>query len=196
MMDGKHMFRISTWLKWPALLISAAACATSAAHGQSSQGLASHSTPTQDVATHFSSSLTSIPKGDLPVRGAIYVPAYSSVFLSSGKARVGFSVTLSVHNVSKDRPLVLTKIAYFDTSGALVQDFLPSPVALKPFATVQVSIPVTDVRGGAGANFIVEWAAEAPLAEPVVEALMLGTVGNASYSFISPGRAIVRAPPN
>lgn len=189
MMGGKHMFRISTWLKWSALFIGLAAWPASV-HAQPSQGAAN-----QGIATQFASSLTSVPKGSLPVRGAIYVPAYSSVFLSSGKARVGFSVTLSVHNVSEDRPLVLTKVAYFDTSGALVQSFLPSPVALKPFATVQVSIPVTDVRGGVGANFIVEWAAEAHLAEPVVEALMLGTVGNASYSFISPGRPIIKVGP-
>lgn len=191
MMGGKHMFRISTWLKWSALFIGLAAWLAASVHAQPSQGAAN-----QGIAAHFASSLTSVPKGSLPVKGAIYVPAYSSVFLSSGKVRVDFSVTLSVHNVSEDKPLVLTKIAYFDTAGTLVQSFLPSPVALKPFATVQVSIPVTDVRGGAGANFVVEWAAEARIAEPLVEALMLGTVGNASYSFISPGRPIIKVGPN
>ena len=67
---------------------------------------------------------------------------------------------------------------------------MTTPVALKPFATVHVYIPATDLRGGTGANFVVDWAAEGRIAEPIVEALMLGTMGNASYSFISQGRAI------
>ena len=149
----------------------------------------------QEIAKHFASSLTEVPKGSLPVAGSIYVPAYSSVSLSHGRARANFSVTLSIHNVSADRPLVLTRIAYFDTSGILVQNFVTAPIALKPFATVHVFIPATDIRGGTGANFVVDWAAEGRIAEPIVEALMLGTMGNASYSFISQGRAISKVGP-
>lgn len=152
--------------------------------------------PAQDIARRHASSLTGVPQGPLPVSGSIYVPAYSSISLSNDKLRADFSVTLSIHNVSSERPLVLRRVAYFDTSGALVQNYLSAPLALKPFATVQVSIPATDTRGGTGANFVVDWAAEGSLAEPAVEALMLGSIANASYSFISQGRPIVRVGPD
>src|SRR5207253_2664329 len=60
----------------------------------------------------------------------------------------------------------------------------------KPFSTVEVFVPTTDVRGGTGANFVVDWAATGEIAEPVVEALMLGGLGSGHYAFISQARPI------
>src|SRR4029453_36435 len=115
-----------------------------------------------------------VPKGELNVSGAFYVPAYSSVSMSQGKLRADFSVTLSIHNASETRPLVLRRIAYFETSGRMVESYLKAPVALKPFSTIEVFVPTTDIRGGTGANFVVDWAATGEIAEPVAEALLLG----------------------
>jgi hypothetical protein len=142
------------------------------------------------IEQNFASSLTAIPTENLAVSGAFYVPVYSSVSMSQGKLRADFSVTLSVHNASETRPLVLKRIAYFDTSGKMVESYLKSPVALKPFSTIEVFIAANDVRGGTGANFVVDWAATAEIAEPTVEALMVGGVGAGHYAFISQGRPI------
>lgn len=142
------------------------------------------------IEQNFASSLTAIPAENLTVSGAFYVPAYSSVSMSQGKLRADFSVTLSVHNASETRPLVLKRIAYFDTSGKMVESYLKSPVALKPFSTIEVAIAANDVRGGTGANFVVDWAAAGEIAEPAVEALMVGSVGAGHYAFISQGRPI------
>ncbi|WP_371821680.1 DUF3124 domain-containing protein [Bradyrhizobium sp. 41S5] len=142
------------------------------------------------IEQNFANSLTAVPSEGLTASGAFYVPVYSSVSMSQGKLRADFSVTLSVHNASETRPLVLKRIAYFDTSGKMVESYLKSPVALKPFATVEVSIATTDTRGGTGANFVVDWAAAGEIAEPAVEALMVGSVGAGHYAFISHGRPI------
>jgi hypothetical protein len=131
-----------------------------------------------------------MPSEILGVSGAFYVPVYSSVSISQGKVRADFSVTLSIHNASETRPLVLRRIAYFDTNGKMVENYLKAPVALKPFSTVEVFVPTTDVRGGTGANFVVDWAATGEIAEPVVEALMFGGLGSGHYAFISQGRPL------
>ena len=136
----------------------------------------------------FADSLTALPKEELAVSGGFYVPAYSSVAMSQGKLRVDFSVTLSVHNASETQALVVKRIAYFDTAGKQVETYLKGQVALKPLATVSIFIPTDDVRGGTGANFLVDWAATGEIAEPVVEALMVGGIANAHYAFISQGR--------
>jgi uncharacterized protein DUF3124 len=138
----------------------------------------------------FAGSLTAMPPETLGVSGAFYVPVYSSVSMSQGKLRADFSVTLSIHNASETRPLALRRIAYFDTGGKMVESYLKAPVALKPFATIEVFVPTTDVRGGTGANFVVDWAAAADIAEPVVEALMVGGLGSGHYAFITQGRPI------
>jgi hypothetical protein len=144
----------------------------------------------QTIEQTFAGSLTAMPPETLGVSGAFYVPVYSSVSMSQGKLRADFSVTLSIHNASETRPLVLRRIAYFDTGGKMVESYLKAPVALKPFATIEVFVPTTDVRGGTGANFVVDWAATAEIAEPVVEALMVGGLGSGHYAFITQGRPI------
>jgi hypothetical protein len=146
--------------------------------------------PSGTIEQNFANSLTAVPAENLAVSGAFYVPVYSSVAMSQGRLRADFSVTLSVHNASESRPLVLKRIAYFDTSGKMVESYLKSPIALKPFATIEVAIAITDVRGGTGANFVVDWAATAEIAEPAVEALMVGSVGPGHYAFISQGRPV------
>jgi len=147
-------------------------------------------TPGGNVEQNFAASLTEVPAEPLTISGAFYVPVYSSVSMAQGKLRADFSVTLSVHNASETRPLVLRRIAYFDTSGKMVESYLKAPIALKPFSTVEVFIPTSDVRGGTGANFVVDWAAAGEIAEPAVEALMVGGVGAGHYAFISQGRPI------
>src|SRR5258706_5902704 len=138
----------------------------------------------------FANSLTTIPTENLGVSGAFYIPAYSSVSMSQGKTRADFSVTLSIHNASETRPLVLKRLAYFDTGGKMVESYLKAPIALKPLSTVEVFVPTTDVRSRTGANFVVDSAATGEIAEPVVEALMLGGLGSGHYAFISQGRPI------
>src|SRR5260370_41272809 len=98
--------------------------------------------------------------------------------------------TPSIHNGSETRPLVLKRIAYFDTAGKMVESYLKAPRALKPFSTVEIFVPTTDGRGGTGASFVVDWSATGEIAEPVVEALMLGGLGSGDYAFSSQGRAI------
>nr|WP_172627229.1 DUF3124 domain-containing protein [Bradyrhizobium ivorense] len=142
------------------------------------------------IEQNFANSLTALPSENLAASGAFYVPVYSSVTMSQGKLRADFSATLSVHNASETKPLVLKRIAYFDTSGKMVESYLKSPVALKPFATIEIFIATADTRGGTGANFVVDWAAAGEIAEPVVEALMVGSVGPGHYAFITQGRPI------
>lgn len=146
--------------------------------------------PADSLKQNFAASLTAVPSQTADVTGAIYVPVYSSVAMTPGKLNADFSVTLSVHNTSQTKPLILKRIDYFDTSGALVQAYLPEPIALKPFATIEIFIAAKDVRGGTGANFVVDWAATGEIAEPVVEALMVGGIGSGHYAFISRGRPI------
>lgn len=166
------------------LALAAIACLL-AAHAPSASAQGGSS-----IEQEFANSLTAVPAGDMAVAGAFYVPVYSSVSMSQGKLRADFSVTLSVHNASETRPLVLKRIGYFDTAGKMVESYLKAPVALKPFSTVEVAITANDVRGGTGANFVVDWAAAGEIAEPVVEALMIGGVGAGHYAFISQGRPI------
>ena len=43
---------------------------------------------------------------------------------------------------------------------------------------------------GTGANFVVDWAASGEIAEPVIEALMVGGIGSGHYAFTTQGRPV------
>lgn len=166
-------------------------------HGLAALGLlallpvpASYAQSAPPIEQSFAGSLTALPAEPLSASGAFYVPAYSSVSMSHGRLRGDFSVTLSIHNASETKPLVIRRVGYFDTAGKLVENYLKAPVALKPFSTIEAFIAATDVRGGTGANFVVDWAAAGEIAEPVVEALTIGSIANGHYAFISQGRPI------
>jgi hypothetical protein len=91
-------------------------------------------------------------------------------------------------------PLVRSRIDYFDTAGTLVQRYLPKAIALRPLGAIEIFVSRDDLRGGLGANFIVDWAATDLIAEPVVEAVMIGSIGTNSYSFAVQGRTIRMVP--
>ena len=146
-----------------------------------------------DFRAQFKDSLTTLPDlSELSTKGTIYVPTYSRVYgaASGAKRLIELSTTLRIDNTSSTKPLVIERIEYYETSGKLVQSYLTEPLALRPFGTIEIVIPAEDETGGVAANFIVEWAGAGPMAEPLVEAVMIGSQGDTSYSFVSPGRPI------
>lgn len=119
----------------------------------------------------------------------IYVPAYSEVPFTGGGRRLELTVTLAVHNTDLNHPIVLTSIRYYASDGQLAREYLAQPQELGPLAATEFVVEPERGRG-VGTNFIVEWVAEEPVYEPVVEALMLNATGNQAVSFISPGRVL------
>jgi hypothetical protein len=122
-----------------------------------------------------------------------YVPAYATVQAGGGRTRIDLATTLSVHNTSREKPLLVERIAYFDTDGKLVQDYLSESITLPPLGTRQAFVAAEDRRGGAGANFVVDWRAEPGASEPVIEAVMIGSLGTTSYSFATRGHPVQTA---
>jgi hypothetical protein len=89
-----------------------------------------------------------------------------------------------------EKPIIVQKVSYYDTDGVLVRDYVLEPVEVGPLATIGFVVPEDDRRGGFGANFIVNWGAEQPVYEPVVEAVMVSAAGTQGISMISPGRIL------
>lgn len=153
---------------------------------------AQYRSPADPLVT-FSKSLTSVPDaGSLLHKGTLYVPAYSSVRIEQGQTQLDLAITLSIHNSSETEPLVINRIDFFNTSGVLVQHFLSSTIALRPFGTLEIFISRDDARGGTSANFIIDWAAKGLIEEPIAQAVMIGSIGTNSYSFTTQGRATLK----
>ena len=152
----------------------------------------------QTAADHpasFTGSLAELPSLEkMALRHTVYVAAYSTIRLGGGKGKVDFATTL-IHNTSEERPLILLRVDYFGTTGNRLHRYLPSPIAIRPFGSVETFVPAEDTRGGTGANFVVEWAAEGQITEPLIEAVMVGTLGAQGFSFTSRGKTMTIAAP-
>lgn len=119
----------------------------------------------------------------------VFVPAYSEVISVSGPA-LQLSATLAIHNTDPDDPIIVKSVRYYNTEGDLVRELIDSPTQLKPLATTGFVIRSDEGEGGWGANFLVEWGAESPVYEPVIEAIMVSSRGTEGVSFISEGRVV------
>ena len=155
-------------------------------------GVRAQPVPPPGPLAQFAQSLTEIPRGPSTLRGRVYVPAHSSVMVGSGKTRLDLSVTLSIHNTSEKGILVIERIDYFNIAGQPVERYLSRPIALKPYGAIEIVVPEQDIRGGLGANFIIDWSSPETIDEPIIEAIMVGGPGTQGYSFVSVGRKVSR----
>jgi len=149
----------------------------------------------QSVATEASQpvpTLSTVDIADLQIVSGqtVFVPAYPEIFYDDSTRTIALTTTLAIHNTDPDHEIVIRSVRYYDTDGALVREFVESPVGLNPLATTGFVVPADDSVGGWGANFLVEWGAESPVYEPVIEAIMINTSGALGLSFVSEGRVV------
>ena len=115
-----------------------------------------------------------------------YVPAYSHIYLFES-GRIPLAITLSIRNTDMDTPLYLEKISYFAADGKLIETVLADTWILAPMATATYAIDQHDMRGGGGANFVVQWASDKTSSSPLIETVMAGYRGSKGLGFISRG---------
>lgn len=132
---------------------------------------------------------TGLPEDRLVQRQTVYVPAYSHVYYHGGRPCL-LETLLSIRNTDASRPIYVGSVRYYDTRGELKITYVRQPVRLKPLETLEFLVEEQDTAGGSGANFIVEWMAEEPVSEPLIETVMVGSVGTHGVSFARSGRAL------
>jgi hypothetical protein len=126
----------------------------------------------------------------------VFVPAYSEVLYGTGaNDKSDLAVTLAIHNTDVENQIIIQSVRYYDTDGNLVREFVQSPVSLDPMATTGFFVPSGDGDGGWGANFMVEWVAESPVYEPVIEAVMISSRWTDGITYVSPGRVVSQQSP-
>ena len=121
----------------------------------------------------------------------VYIPVYSHVYTRGGKP-VLLEATLSVRNTDPENDIILTSVNYYDSSGLLLKEYLNSAKKIAPLATLDFLVEEMDIKGGAGANFLISWGAEGLVNPPLFEAVMVGAVDDQTLAFTSRGVAVDR----
>jgi hypothetical protein len=119
----------------------------------------------------------------------LYVPSYSNII--GDMQHIAVRANLIVHNTDPNHAITLVRVDNYDTNGNLVEKYLAKPVQLKALAATRIIIK-NPKKGdeGAGANFIVQWQSENKVTEPIVECIMVGSLGTQGHTFSSQSRVI------
>ncbi len=120
----------------------------------------------------------------------VYVPLYSHIYSGDREQPFYLAATLSIRNTDRTHAITLTAVDYYDSDGKFLKHYLEKPLPLNAMATKRYVVPESDKSGGSGAKFIVIWQSEQPVAEPLIESVMISTKTQQGISFTSRGRVL------
>ena len=120
----------------------------------------------------------------------VYVPVYSHIYSGDREQPFYLAATLSIRNTDRKHEIKLTAVDYYDSEGKFLKHYLDTSLFLNAMATKRYVVPESDKSGGSGAKFIVRWQSDQPVAEPLIESVMISTKTQQGISFTSRGRVL------
>lgn len=120
----------------------------------------------------------------------VYVPLYSHIYSGDREQPFYLAATLSIRNTDRKHAIMLTVVDYYDSEGKFLKHYLDRALSLNAMATKRYVVPESDKSGGSGAKFIIEWQSDEPVAEPLIESVMISTKTQQGISFTSRGRVL------
>lgn len=127
---------------------------------------------------------------DFPFNDTVYVPIYSDIYSKTKDERFLLTATLSIRNTSLRDSLFIHDIGYYDTKGRRVRSYLDRTLLLGPMQSIEYVIEKEDKVGGAGANFLISWAAQSERLQPLFQGVMVSVNGQQGIAFTTEGVSI------
>jgi hypothetical protein len=126
---------------------------------------------------------------------SVYLPVYSHLWHGNLSAKgqpeiLQLSALISIRNTDPANPIRVISARYYDTAGKLLREFNPSPKALAPLGTLELFVERREAEGGSGANFVIRWQSDAPVSQPVIEAIHADLNSVRTASFVTIGRPV------
>ena len=119
-----------------------------------------------------------------------YLPIYSSIYYQDGTKRFPITATVSIRNTSLSDSAFILSARYYDSYGKVIHSYLDSTLLLSPLESIELVVEEKDTEGGAGANFIIEWAANRYSDQLLIQSIMIGTYSQQGISFLTRAKVI------
>lgn len=110
-----------------------------------------------------------------------YLPVYSDIYYLDGTRRYPMTITVSIRNTSLRDSAYILSTTYHDSYGKLLYSYVDSTILLRPLESIEYVVEEKEDIGGAGANFIVEWATPIYSDQILIQALMVNTYSGLSF---------------
>lgn len=130
---------------------------------------------------------------DMSEAQTVYVPIYTYIKTDADEAYLMDSI-LGIRNSDPDHAITITSVRLYDGKGKMVREYFNSgSVQLAPLEARTLKLEKSDSGDiGAAANFIIAWKSDAPVYEPIIDAIMFGSVNGKSITFKSVGRPLMQ----
>lgn len=149
---------------------------------------------TQEISSinpeNWSKRTADLSKKDSLEYGKSYLPVYSQIYSISQHQKFNLTGMISLRNTSERDTIYLLKATYFNTHGASIRSYFENPIYLAPMESTEIVIDETDIEGGTGSSFIIEWKTPKGCPEPLFEGVMNSLQGTQGLSFITDARRI------
>jgi hypothetical protein len=119
-----------------------------------------------------------------------YLPVYSDIYYQDGTRRFPITATVSIRNTSLADSAFILSATYHDSYGKLLHSYIDSTLLLSPLESIELVVEEEENEGGAGANFIIEWAAAKYADQLLIQSVMISTYGQQGVSFLSEAKVI------
>jgi len=119
-----------------------------------------------------------------------YLPVYSDIYYQDGTKRFPVTATVSIRNTSLTDSAFVLSAVYYDSYGKVLHSYLDSTLLLSPLESVELVVEEDESEGGAGANFIIRWAATKYTDQILIQSVMISTYGQQGVSFLSNAKVI------
>ncbi len=117
---------------------------------------------------------------------SVYVPVYSSIYAGPKESEIQLTATLSVRNTDQSHPITVLEVAYYDSAGHFLVNYINRPLKLDPLGSTHFVISERDSAGGAGAKFIAKWKADLEVNAPIIESVMVSTeIGSRNFVYLA-----------
>ncbi|MDA3954371.1 MAG: DUF3124 domain-containing protein [Bacteroidales bacterium] len=133
---------------------------------------------------------TDIDSSSLKYYETDYVPVYSDIYHRDGTRRFLLTTTISIRNNSLVDSAYILRATYYDSYGKELHDYIDSTILLSPLESIEFVVEETEDIGGAGANFIINWAAKEYSDQILIQSIMIGSYGQQGISFLSNSKVI------
>lgn len=121
-----------------------------------------------------------------------YLPVYSDIYHQDGTRRYPMTITVSIRNTSLVDSAYILLTEYHDSYGKLLHSYIDSTILLSPLESIEFVVEEKENSGGAGANFIIQWAAPNYSDQLLIQSVMISTSGQQGISYLTEAKVIDR----
>lgn len=118
---------------------------------------------------------------------SIYLPLCSRLPGAEGVQPAPISGLVCIRNLDEAKSIIVTVARHRDADGRPIRDFLKTPARLAPRATLEIVVKDDEIRGGFSSSVLIEWVADRPVSDPLIEAILFGSAQGRGFAFSERG---------